>query len=270
MTSWVLEAVDDIWIVRCRLLDAVDGVAHAFSTRRAGGRSDFDLGSARDPSEEVRDRRSRFLAAAGINGFAPLILNQVHGTGFIRVTTGVAPVPSADGAYRVQGEPARLVPTVRTADCVPVVIAERDGRAVAAVHVGWRGTAAGAAAGAVSSLMREGIHPSRLSVALGPAIGKCCYEVGADVAAAVARSVGSEARSVRIPSQVSGRYYLDLITANRLQLETAGVSADSIAEAPWCTRCRSDLFFSYRRDGRTAGRMMAAIGHTEAGMRERA
>jgi hypothetical protein len=170
----------------------------------------------------------------------------------------------------MKGEAATMVPTVRTADCVPVLIAERDGAAIAAVHVGWRGTVARAAAEAVSALIREGIRPSRLSAALGPAIGKCCYEVGGEVAAAVARTVGSEARSVGSPSRVPGRYYLDLMAANRLQLESAGVSADSIAEAPWCTCCHSNLFFSHRRDGGTAGRMMAAIGHTGAGMRERA
>jgi len=104
-----------------------------------------------------------------------------------------------------------------------------------------------------------GVPPGDLLVALGPAILACCYEVGEDVAAAVASRVGSPP-GLAPASGKPGRLRLDLHLANRIQLERAGVAAGAIHEAPWCTRCRDDLFFSFRREGEGAGRQMAAVG----------
>jgi YfiH family protein len=147
---------------------------------------------------------------------------------------------------------------VRTADCVAVLIADRRGRTAAAVHAGWRGVAAGIVRHALRCLSERGFAPGDLVVALGPAIGPCCYEVGDDVAARVLEASGG-------PSGVAGRTAgggrsIDLHAALRAQLSACGVPAASSAAAPWCTRCRRDLFFSHRGEGAGCGRLMAAIG----------
>lgn len=251
-------------LLRCDALCRVPGLAHAFSTRVAGEDRDFDLGSAEAPSEPLVLRRAAFLECAGLAAREPLILRQVHGDSIIRVggegheplhaSAGADP-PRADAGLWVEGDRTDLAPSVRTADCVPILLAERSGRAAAAVHAGWRGTAAGIAVRALEAL-RDALAPGPVEViaALGPAILSCCYEVGADVE----RAVLGAAASPR-PREAQKRT-LDLHRANRWQLQEAGVPAGAIHAAPWCTRCRSDLFFSYRRDGAAAGRMMAAIG----------
>jgi polyphenol oxidase len=135
---------------------------------------------------------------------------------------------------------------VKTADCVPILLADERLRAVAAVHAGWRGTVAGIAQRAVESMrQRFGTDPADLSAALGPAIGGCCYEVGPEVAA----HFGQPQRA-----------RIDLIEANRRQLLAAGLAARRIHSACLCTMCHADEFHSYRRDGDVAGRMYSFIG----------
>jgi len=139
----------------------------------------------------------------------------------------------------------------------PVLLVDAEGRGVAAVHAGWRGVAAGVVPAAVASLARRGIEPAGLLAAVGPAIGACCYEVGADVAARVVAAAGGRAD---LATGGPERVLLDLKGAVREQLARSGIARESILLAPWCTRCRGDLFFSYRRDGDSAGRMMASAG----------
>jgi polyphenol oxidase len=135
---------------------------------------------------------------------------------------------------------------VKTADCVPILLADERLRAVAAVHAGWRGTVAGIAQRAVESMReRFGTDPADLSAALGPAIGECCYEVGPEVAAQFGRQE---------------RARIDLVEANRRQLVAAGLAERRIHAACLCTMCRGDEFHSYRRDGQAAGRMYSFIG----------
>jgi polyphenol oxidase len=135
---------------------------------------------------------------------------------------------------------------VKTADCVPILLADERLRAVAAVHAGWRGTVAGIAQRAVESMRdRFGTDPADLSAALGPAIGECCYEVGPEVAAHFGRQE---------------RARIDLVEANRRQLVAAGLAERRIHAACLCTMCRGDEFHSYRRDGQAAGRMYSFIG----------
>src|SRR5213075_2214322 len=124
-------------------------------------------------------------------------------------------------------------------------IADRNGGAMAAVHAGWRGTAAGIATAAVRGFEHAGIPPERLVAAIGPAIGPCCYEVGAEVARALGTSA---ARTVDLPA------------LNRAQLAGAGIAEAAVHTAPWCTRCRSDLFFSARGEGSSTGRMLSVVG----------
>ena len=143
---------------------------------------------------------------------------------------------------------------VKTADCVPILLVDSRNRAVAAVHAGWRGTLLGVARGAALALRSAyGTLPADLNVAIGPAIGFCCYEVGEDVAGHF-RSIFPER------GDLNGAARLDLPEANRRQLVELGVPAEKIFQAGLCTRCNAAEFFSYRREGDGAGRMLSAVG----------
>jgi YfiH family protein len=256
-SAFRLEERDGLVLARCEALDVVPGIAHAFSTRCDSGRSDFDLGNATDSSAETLARRARFLAAAGFGSAGPGVVRQVHGGRVVAASACEQP-PEADAVDWGRGDPGMLVPSVRTADCVPVLLADAGGRAAAAVHAGWRGVVAGVVANSVEALSRRGAAPAALVAAIGPCIRSCCYEVGRDVGERVAAASGGASGifSLRGPD----RGLVDLQAAVREQLERAGARPASIHAAPFCTRCREDLFFSYRRDGSVAGRMMASVG----------
>ena len=246
-------------LVRCPLLLGIPGVAHVFSTRHVDGTADFDLGDAADGTPGTLERRRRLCRAAGLGDGPPVVLKQVHGRRIVSAAHG-----SSDGAVEADGvlAPRRGAPppvlSVRSADCLPLLLADEDGRFVAAVHAGWRGTARGIARRAVALLVGQGIPAGRLRAALGPVAGPCCYEVGSEVLDAVAGACGAPARELQA---VSGRggITLDLAHANRLQLLAAGLCRASISSAAECTVC-SGRYFSYRRDGSAAGRQMALIG----------
>lgn len=261
--SWRAETVRGVTLLRCATLEAVRGVVHAFSTRVADGGDGFDLGGADREDPGWNDRRRRFREAAGLSA-PPAILAQVHGDRVVRGAElrGTAP-PRADGVLALAGDGRELAPAVRVADCVPLLLADRQGRAVAAVHAGWRGTARGIARSAVESLEALGIPPSDLLAALGPAIGPCCYEVSEEVADEVAAACARPSAELARPG-ARGRPLLDLREANRLQLLEAGLPETAIDSAPHCTACEPGLFFSYRRDGAGTGRLMACIGWSGA------
>lgn len=262
--DWRIEQSGALRVVRNAALTALPGIVHGFSTRRGVAGEEFDLGGAEVSDPSVASRRRSFLESLGLPAVEAVVLRQVHGAGVIRATqTGPDPPVRADAVIALRDDPVRRAPAVRTADCVPMLIAERHGRALAAVHAGWRGTAAGVARSTVEALRRLGVEPRQLRVALGPAIGPCCYEVDPEVLEAVARGTGVP-ESPYSRGGRPGKVQLDLRQANFLQLRSAGVPAAAIHAAPWCTACAGDLFFSYRREGAAAGRMMACIGWAAA------
>ena len=135
--------------------------------------------------------------------------------------------------------------SVRTADCFPILLVDRERRAVAAVHAGWRGTATGVVGASVNRMGSEfGTYPRNVFAAIGPGIGACCYEVGTDVA-----------RRFGMPQ--AGK--LDLAVENRNQLIAAGVAPARIEVVGGCTFCNPAQFFSWRRDHDRAGRMISFI-----------
>ena len=258
-TGWRLDEVDGVLLLRCAAIESHPGVAHAFSTRIAFGRTDFDLGSAEGEGREARARRAAFLLAAGLGIAQPAILRQVHGGDIVNAAPMLGRPPVADGVIRVARDGAGTpVPAVRTADCVAVLLVDRHAAAVAALHAGWRGVAAGIGARAVERFAAKGVGAADLVVALGPAILGCCYEVGDDVVSALHAVCGTP--TSYLARSASGRAKVDLHGAIRAQLVSAGVPTGSIHAAPWCTRCRNDLFFSFRAEGPAAGRLMAAVG----------
>jgi YfiH family protein len=176
----------------------------------------------------------------------PLALpRQVHG---IRVVDGVAGArPEADAL--VARRPGLLVGVV-TADCVPVLLVDRDARTAAAVHAGWRGMAAGVLETALAAL-----SSARIEALIGPAIGGCCYEVGDEVRAAFRARTGSVTAAAWTIH--GGRTHVDLRTAARLLLESGG--AASVQTLGPCTRCDS-RYHSFRRDGARTGRQLSFVG----------
>jgi YfiH family protein len=145
---------------------------------------------------------------------------------------------------------------VRVADCAPILIADARRAVVAAVHAGWRGTAAGVAGAAVTALEREfGCAARNLIAAIGPLIRVCCYEVGLST-----RQAFTQREADRWFSPGRGdRLQLDVAAACRDQLEAAGVPRDQIHDSGLCTACHLDTFFSYRKEGSGAGRLFAGI-----------
>jgi YfiH family protein len=264
--GWRLEERDGLLVALCDALSQVPWASHAFSTRRGDGGHDFDLGSPGPVDDVVHARRRRLIAAADVESASPLILHQVHGATVVRAADASDGTP-ADGAVWARAEPPSRAPSVRTADCVPILIVDRTGAAAAAVHAGWRGTAGGISARAVEAMAEAGARPRDLVAALGPAILPCCYEVEGEVHEKVAMACGGDRglEGLGRPSGRRGRVRLDLHAANRLQLLRAGLGSDDIHAAPWCTRCHGELFFSFRRDGRAAGRQMAVVGARRGG-----
>ncbi len=254
-----LDQFEGLALVRCAAVEAIAGIAHAFSTRRGSGGAAFDLGASADATLEIAARRRVFVRAAGLAAAQPAILRQVHGCTIVTIDEASYEPPAADGVISVLArDGGSLAPSVRTADCVAVLVADGDAAVVAAVHAGWRGIAAGIGSSTVSRFAAEGVPADRLVVALGPAIRGCCYEVGDEVVAQLDARCG--AARAHVATDRAGRVTVDLHTALRTQLAAAGVPPESIYGAPWCTRCRTDLFFSFRAEGQSAGRSMAAIG----------
>lgn len=187
---------------------------------------------------------------------------QVHGNTVVDADE-FETIPLAGGSriLRVEADGAvarapGVVVGVRTADCVPILMVARTQRWAAAVHAGWKGTLAGIAGEAVASARRAGIPAVELSAALGPSIGPCCYAVSRDLAdrfRAAGLTDGGECGATDQP-------HLDLRAANRRLLEAQGMTPSAIAEIGPCTRCRRDLFFSYRADPDDPGRQVSWIG----------
>lgn len=169
-------------------------------------------------------------------------LKQIHSAKCIvaQGRTGVL----GEGDALLENTPGSMV-AVKTADCIPLLLVDDANRAVAAVHAGWRGTAAGIAQSAVEAMSTHfGTAPAHLHAAIGPGIGNCCFEVGPEVAAQFGRE---------------GRVHIDLADENRRQLLEVGVTAGRIYASNLCTMCNAD-FHSFRRDREQAGRMYSFVG----------
>lgn len=217
------------------------------STLRSGGvstgpYSSLNLaGHVGDRPTAVVENRARLRAAAGLPG-EPLWLAQVHGVDVIE-HQGTPAARSADAS--VAFEPGRIC-AVMTADCLPVVLADRTGTRVGVAHAGWRGLLAGVIEATIERLG----GPKDLLAWLGPAIGADAFEVGGEVREAYARR--SAILTGAFTPNARGRYQADMYGLARAVLAEAGVN--SVYGAGWCTHAEADRFFSFRRDG-TTGRM---------------
>ncbi|MEW6585702.1 MAG: peptidoglycan editing factor PgeF [Nitrospirota bacterium] len=178
---------------------------------------------------------------------------QKH-TDRIEVLNHEAPPGIADGV--VSNRRGVLV-GVRVADCVPVLLFDKDESVIAAVHAGWRGTAAGILKKAVSLMVeRFGSSPDNILVALGPSIGQCCYAVGPEVMEAVIRATGDG----DFYSSVEKKYMVDLGRANRIQATSTGIPPGNIWLSGECTCCNPERFYSYRYSKEYDGSQGGFIG----------
>jgi YfiH family protein len=240
--------------LRCRPLAAI--AQHAFTTRQLQLRSG---GPRANP-----DRWTQAVATVGASLEQLIRVRQVHAAG-VRVLkdgeTGPAEAAAVPDGDAIVANATGYVLSVQVADCVPILMASAKDGVAAAVHAGWRGTCAGVARAAVESIRQAfDVRPSDLTVAIGPSIGVCCYEVGQSVADAFAAAGARDQQLARwFTAGGQGALRLDLWAANRDQLVAAGVREDRIHLSGLCTQTHSAVFESYRVDGQNAGRMLALV-----------
>ncbi|MEK6710878.1 MAG: peptidoglycan editing factor PgeF, partial [Nitrospinota bacterium] len=205
----------------------------------------------------VRENRRRFFEAAEVPPARVAEVHQVHGVE-VAAAEEIAEGARVCADAVVTAEPGVVV-AVQTADCLPVLIADAERRAVAAVHAGRKGIAAGVLAATVRLLgERYGCRPEALFAALGPAISGRCYEVGEECLTPF-RQRYPDWRHFTVPLG-RGKWFLDLPEASRRQLVSAGIPEAQVGAPGPCTFSESFRFFSYRRDGAPTGRLWAVIG----------
>jgi purine-nucleoside/S-methyl-5'-thioadenosine phosphorylase / adenosine deaminase len=302
--GWKLRRASGVHVLQAPALARLDWLVHGFSTRPGGtsqlpsasGASNDELTGVLnlgftdwDSRERVLENRKKFFGAIGAEKLRAVTLRQIHSDVVHRAGASIRAAHPPAGEKTPQGdalvtrEPGILL-AVQTADCIPVLLADTKRRAIAAIHAGWRGTLRRIAAKTLGRMHMEfGTQPEDVIAALGPGIGRCCYEVGTEVA----RDFDAQFPNARewfdgpFDALASGendpkwlpwltmkppghappplRVHLDLIAANRAILADAGIPARQISSSGLCTACRTDLLFSFRRE-RITGRMIAAIG----------
>ncbi|MDR2861989.1 MAG: peptidoglycan editing factor PgeF [Syntrophobacterales bacterium] len=246
------------------LLAQFDFLSHGFCTRQGGVSSDpfSSLNvSAKEGDGEDNVSRNREIIAASFGFASPrlILANQVHGDIFHVPANldfqGTGVFPECDAFMTRE---SGFVLGIKTADCVPVLLVDGKKKIISAIHAGWRGTALAIAAKGVREMQRQwGSHGEDIWAAIGPSIGPCCYEVDETTRREfIAAESGVDPFK---PSKNKDRWMLDLISANRLQLQNEGVPPHQIDTADICTCCDGKRFFSYRRDGEQTGRHLNFI-----------
>ncbi|MGH9358969.1 MAG: peptidoglycan editing factor PgeF [Candidatus Acidiferrales bacterium] len=266
------------------------------SRRAAPAGLDLGTHAARQPHTVLENRR-KFFGELGAEDFAVASLQQIHSAEVWQVQSGPAGnLEYRAAGYRLPPDARRtehagdalltsqpsILLTVRAADCLPVLLVDPKQRVIAAVHAGWRGLLRRVVEKTVGEMRRIfGCEPRNLFAALGPSIRGCCYEVGPEVVDAfrgrfprAGRFFHKSTQLASAPQEIGflsmmppghgppagSGLNLDLTGVAIDQLESAGLRKSRVQTADFCTACRNDLFFSYRKEGNSAGRMMAVIG----------
>lgn len=260
-----MKRADKVHYAEPALLTAAGVSVQGFTTRHEGVSrppyNSLNLGAGTlDSSHSVEGNRSLLARAFGSTLDRLVTVQQVHGTDLIVIDS-----PNPDYAYFQKLEADGIITNqpgvmigVCVADCVPVLLLDPVKGVVAALHAGWKGTAAGICRKGVDAFI--GLfdsNPQDILAAVGPAIGPCCYEVDTPVAEAF-RKAGAAWDEVSTIKDVA-RWQLDLAGANALQLALAGIPERNIETAGQCVSCAPELFFSYRRDKGETGRQMGFI-----------
>ena len=255
-----------IFYVSPQLRDA--GIPHAFSTRIGGCSSGpFDSLNLGNPVGDIRDDRERILdnyrsleKAAGLDGRERCWLHQIHSAVVANISRDTPHDNAAQGDALTTRDPAYTL-SVRVADCCPVLLASTDGKRVAAIHSGWRGTVGDISGAALNSLLRPGenetpLAPKNVLAAIGPCIGFDAFEIGGEVIAEFERVFGNAAPVRR---RSDGKGYADIRESIRLALLHAGIPAENIDTCDACTHRDASEFYSHRRENGVTGRMAALI-----------
>lgn len=249
-------------------IEAAGGVAHGFSTRLGGvsqgAFTSLNLGLTRgDDPEHVRENYRRFLSAVGASGKAFAMCDQVHGDTVRAITTADVKGDLYGKLHYEADGMMTAIPGVAlvvfSADCIPVLLYDPVRRVIAAVHSGWRGTAAGIVTRAVEQMGQVyGCRPENILAAIGPGIGPCCFETHEDVPNAMMAAVASPALPF-IKIKENGKFSVDLKGINAKRLELAGLDPANIAVCRDCTACMEEKYWSHRRQGTERGSMAAVI-----------
>ncbi len=298
-TPWTTRRSQGLHLLQARSLNKYPWLIHAFTTRQGGEsvlaarpqKSSAARGSAEkvlnlgftdwDSRDRVISNRAKLLTALGVRNMQLITLKQIH-SDVIHVFDSV-PAEILQGDAAITRTPGLFL-AAQTADCIPILLADPKNRAIAAIHSGWRGTLLRITAKTLGRMqMVYGTRPADVVAAIGPGIGRCCYEVGVEVVKEFAAqfpqaadwftgpyeqlSTGEEPNPFLWLSMSPPGHepppptaQLDLIAANRAILIEAGVSPRNITVSNLCTSCRTDLLFSHRREAGRTGRQLAVIG----------
>jgi len=289
-SQWTTLHAGELDILQANALRNIPWLVHSFSTRLGGqselsGKRILNLGFTDwDNRKAVEKNRAKLVSALDAREMALAPLRQFHSDLIYFFEKPAAEPPRADAS--ITRAPGILL-AVQTADCVPILLVDTKQRAIAAIHAGWRGTLKRIVMKTIGRMqMMLDSRPKDLLAALGPAIGSCCYEVGPEVAQAFAGqfaaardwfagpfdqlAAGDTPNPLQWLTMVppghqppAPRVNLDLRAANRWQLLEAGVLPRNIFASELCTSCRTDLLFSFRKEGNVSGRLMAVIGISE-------
>ncbi|WGV58192.1 peptidoglycan editing factor PgeF [Brevibacillus brevis] len=244
-------------------------------TIRSGGESEQPYGSFNmglhvgDESANVVANRRKLAEQAGMSFSAWTCADQVHGNQVCQVTAGGAGkesledvISATDGLFTLE---KGVMLTSFYADCVPLYFLHPQSGAIGLAHAGWKGTVGRIAEEMVKAMTKHyQAKPADIFVAIGPSIGGCCYEVDERIMTQVRTCAGDWEKGVI--SSTGDRYMLDLRQLNTAILLEVGISSGNIFSTNWCTSCRTDLFFSHRKEAGiqgTTGRMASYIGWKE-------
>ncbi|HID37136.1 MAG TPA: peptidoglycan editing factor PgeF [Ghiorsea sp.] len=232
------------------------GVKAVFSDRQGGVSegmfSSLNLGEhLGDDAAHVAENLATLCQQTSIP--IPHQAEQVHGIEIL-YCQGAGKMHQSQADILIATE-TQVTLAVRTADCLPILLADIEAGVVAAVHAGWRGTVQHVVGVAVDAMCDKGAKHERILASLGPSIGRCCFEVSADIAASLSQSCGADVRSDK-----EGKVFADLSKTNQYQLRNKGLSASSIDVSQVCTYCNlQPHYFSYRRDCGKTGRQLAMV-----------
>ena len=239
---------------------------HIFTTRyggvSTGPLASLNLGYTRgDKRENVRENFRRLCDYLGTDENGSVVTCQVHGNVVLPVTSADRHVVFSDVPYEADGivtaEPGLPI-ICFTADCVPVLLYDAVNRVAGAIHCGWRSSVSDILGNAVSEMKKLGAEEKNICAALGPAIGKCCFETDDDVPNAVTAYLGGETDGLFV-RRPDGKTMVDLRGANRVRLLQLGLSEEHIDISDECTFCSHDKYWSHRYTKGIRGTQASAI-----------
>ena len=280
--EFILHANREIPYYSCPAFERLAWLRHGFSTRHVGAGEGYlnPNHAAHDISDWGNENRRRLLSALDIENPTLILLNQIHSDRVYAVESDAGsyssprllplfPSSELNGERQTETknyegdalitnvEDAALA--IKTADCFPILLADPVHKAVGAVHSGWRGTLSGVLPRTIKEMNnRFQTDPAQLLVAIGPAIRECCFEVGEDVARLFMEAYPEESTARRHPS-THGKYLVNLSAVLKTQMKQSGVLPENQHDSGMCTCCNTHEFFSWRAEGKAAGRMIAAI-----------